>query len=164
MSAIRVYVRWLIRRDMPEVIAIEKESFEFPWLEKDFLRCLRQGNCVGIVAEHENHVAGFMIYILNKTWIDIWNFAVASEYRRRGVGWQMVSKLISKLSLQGQTCIMLEVREKNLPAQLFFRACGFRAVSVLRDFYQDTPEDAYQMQYRRRAKPEKIPYPYILVK
>ena len=46
---------------------------------------------------------------------------------------------------------MLEVRETNLPAQLFFRAHGFRAVSVLRDFYEDTAEDAYLMQYRHSA-------------
>jgi len=46
---------------------------------------------------------------------------------------------------------MLEVRETNLDAQLFFRRMGFRAVSVLRDFYDDTVEDAYVMQYRHEA-------------
>ena len=43
---------------------------------------------------------------------------------------------------------MLEVRETNLSAQLFFRTNDFRAVSVLRDFYDDTTEDAYLMQFR----------------
>jgi ribosomal-protein-alanine N-acetyltransferase len=42
---------------------------------------------------------------------------------------------------------VLEVRETNLPAQLFFRSLGFRAISVLKDFYQDTTEDAYLMHY-----------------
>ncbi len=41
--------------------------------------------------------------------------------------------------------------ETNLAAQLFFRKAGFRAVSVLRSYYDDTPEDAYLMQYRYRA-------------
>jgi ribosomal-protein-alanine N-acetyltransferase len=45
---------------------------------------------------------------------------------------------------------VLEVRETNLAAQLFFRESGFRAVSLLRDFYEDTTEDAYLMQYRYR--------------
>jgi ribosomal-protein-alanine N-acetyltransferase len=79
------------------------------------------------------------------------NFAVNSEYRRRGVGTQMIAKLTSKLSAQRRTRIVLEVRETNLSAQLFFRANNFRAVSVLRNFYEDTPEDAYVMQYRFRA-------------
>jgi hypothetical protein len=33
---------------------------------------------------------------------------------------------------------------------LFFRACGFRAVSVVRGYYADSPEDAYVMQFRHR--------------
>ena len=53
--------------------------------------------------------------------------------------------------------ILLEVRETNLPAQVFFRSHGFRAVSVLRDFYEDTTEDAYLMQYRYRAEADAAP-------
>ena len=62
----------------------------------------------------------------------------------------MAAKLIGKLSSQRRSRITLEVRETNLAAQLFFRSAGFRAVSVLRAFYEDTPEDAYLMQYRYR--------------
>ena len=72
----------------------------------------------------------------------------ASSTRRRGVGTQMVRKLVGKLSAQRRTKILLEVRETNLAAQLFFRDASFRAISVLRDYYEDTPEDAYLMQYR----------------
>jgi ribosomal-protein-alanine N-acetyltransferase len=46
------------------------------------------------------------------------------------------------------------VRETNLPAQLFFRSLGFRAISVLKDFYQDTTEDAYLMHYLSSAAAE----------
>lgn len=145
---VRVHIRWMIRRDMPEVLEIEQEGFEFPWCEEDFIRCLRQRNCIGMVAEHQDRVVGFMIYELHKTRLHVLNFAVARSASRSGVGNQMVSKLTSKLSGQRRTRITLEVRETNLPAQLFFRYCGFRAVSVLHKFYDDTPEDAYLMQYR----------------
>ncbi len=145
---VRTHIRWMIRRDMPEVLAIEAASFEFPWLEDDFIRCLRQRNCIGMVAEHDDRVVGFMIYELNKNRIQVLNFATAPEMRRRGVGTQMVHKLVGKLSAQRRTRILLEVRETNLAAQLFFRDSGFRAISVLRDYYEDTPEDAYLMQYR----------------
>ena len=146
-----VHIRWMIRRDMNEVLQIENASFEFPWLEDDFLRCLRQRNCIGMVAEHEDRVAGFMIYELHKTRLHVLNFSVAPEFRRRRVGSQMIAKLVGKLSSQRRTRIQLEVRETNLPAQLFFKQCGFRAVNVLRSFYEDTPEDAYLMQYRYNA-------------
>ena len=152
---VRVHIRWMIRRDMPEVLAIEATSFEFPWLEDDFIRCLRQRNCIGMVAEHEDRVVGFMIYELHKSRIHVLNFAVSGDYQRRGVGSQMVAKLIAKLSSQRRSRIVLEVRETNLAAQVFFRENGFRAVSVLHSYYADTPEDAYMMQYRYR--PERQP-------
>jgi len=151
---IQVHIRWMIRRDMPEVLAIENASFEFPWSEEDFIRCLRQRNCIGMVAEFDDRVVGFMIYELHKNRLHILNFSVEDEFRRRRVGSQMIEKLISKLSQQRRNRIMLEVRETNLQAQLFFRQNGFRAISVLRDFYDDSTEDAYLMQYRYRETQE----------
>ena len=145
---VSVHIRWMIRRDMQAVLDIEADSFEFPWLEEDFIRCLRQRNCIGMVAERDDRVVGFMVYELNKTRLHMLNFAVAPDFHRLGIGSQMIGKLIGKLSAQRRSRIILEVRETNLSAQLFFRENGFRAVSVLRDYYEDTPEDAYLMQYR----------------
>ena len=48
--------------------------------------------------------------------------------------------------------IVLEVRETNLAAQLFYQSQGFRAVRVLRNHYADSAEDAYVMQYRLDAE------------
>jgi len=147
-QALKVQIRWMIRRDMAEVLKIEQECFEFHWTEEDFLCCLRQRNCIGMVAEHDNQVVGFMIYELYKSKLHVLNFAVAPWARRSGVGAQMIDKLVNKLSQQRRRQITLEVRETNLAAQLFFQRQGFRAMGVLRDHYQDTCEDAYVMQYR----------------
>lgn len=158
----RVHIRWMIRRDMPDVLDIEAASFEFPWTEEDFIRCLRQRNCIGMVAEHEDRVVGFMIYELHKNRLHVLNFAVHRDYRRTGVGKQMAHKLVSKLSFQRRDKIMLEVRETNLPAQLFFRAQGFKAINVLREFYDDTPEDAYLMEYHYAATPAEAATKWVL--
>jgi ribosomal-protein-alanine N-acetyltransferase len=143
-----VHLRWMIRRDMPDVLAIERQCFEFPWYEDDFVRCLRQRNCIGMVAEAGERVVGFMVYELHKQKLHVLNLAVSPRFRRREVGRQILDKLITKLSHDRRSRILLEVRETNLPAQLFLRAFNFRAVAVLRDFYEDTPEDAYLFQYR----------------
>ncbi len=145
---VRVHIRWMIRRDMPEVLQAEQMSFDYAWTEEDFLRCLRQRNCIGMVAESGERVIGFMIYELHKAKLHILNFAVNPDWRRQSVGSQMVAKLISKLSSHRRTRITLEVRESNLPGQVFFSKQGFRAVRVLRSFYEDSGEDAYLMEYR----------------
>ncbi len=154
-----VHIRWMIRRDMPEVLDIENSSFEFPWTEEDFIRCLRQRNCIGMVAEYDERVVGFMIYELHKNQLHILNFAVHEDFQQRGIGRQMVGKLVTKLSFQRRNRILLEIRETNLSAQLFFKRMGFRAVSVLRDFYDDTTEDAYLMQYRYVPAPSETGMP-----
>src|SRR5690349_23819523 len=92
------HIRWMIRGDMHEGLDIESESFEFPWTEEDFIRCLRQRNCIGMVAEQDDRVVGFMIYELHKTRLHVLNFAVGRSQRRRGIGGQMMNKLIGKLS------------------------------------------------------------------
>ena len=143
-----VHIRWMIRRDMPEVLEIENSSFEFPWFEEDFIRCLRQRNCIGMVAEQGDRIVGYMIYELHKSKLHIVNLAVHPAHRRQHVGTQMVAKLVSKLSSHRRTKITLEIRETNLPAQLFFRGQGFLAMRVLRGYYEDTGEDAYQMLYK----------------
>lgn len=149
-------IRWLIRRDMDEVLAIERSSFEFPWTEEEFLCCLRQRNCIGTVAELDHQIVGFMIYELHQSMLRILNFAVSPNLRRQGVGNQMVQRLVDKLSQQRRREIVLEVRETNLDAQLFFANSGFRALSVLRNHYDDTLEDAYYMRYSLNNAGEKF--------
>ncbi len=150
---LHVHVRWLIHHDLSEVLAIESESFEFPWSEHEFRQCLRQRNCVGMVAEHNDRILGYMVYELSKSRIHLLNLAVSPSWRRHGVGSQLITRLINKLSPERRSRITLEVRETNLAAQLFFRANGFRAISVLHNFYEDSPEDAYLMQYQCQPLP-----------
>lgn len=143
------HVRWMIDRDLPEVLDIENESFENPWSKKDFIRCRRQKNCIGMVTENEEcKIVGSMVYELHKSQLHLLNFAVHPDHRKIGVDSEMVDILKGKLSYKQRNSIMLEVRETNLAAQLFFRENGFGAKMILRDFYDDTKEDAYLMQYR----------------
>lgn len=157
-------IRWMVRRDMAEVLAIEEQAFEWPWGEDDFIRCLRERNCIGMVAECTgiigrdgngrdvsfSAIRAYMIYELHKTRLHVLNFAVHPDHWRRGIGRQMVERLKGKLSPQRRGRITLECRESNLRGQLFWKAMGFRAVNVLREFYDGgrTTEDAYLFQYR----------------
>jgi len=147
MNNLIVHVRWLVRTDMPLVLAIERESFSPAWDEDDFLAVLRQRHCLGLAADREGMmVAGFMIYEFRKASIDILNLGVSPLQRGRGVGWQLVEHMKNKASMRRRPRLSVTVRESNLAAQVFFRRQGFRAVKVLRGFYGlDTGEDAYRM-------------------
>jgi ribosomal-protein-alanine N-acetyltransferase len=139
----KYHVRWMVRRDMAEVLNIEKLSFEFPWFEDDFIRVLRQKNAIAMIAEAGDRVVGFKVYELFKNRIHLLNIAVHPDFHGMGVGGTLVSNLLGKLSEGRRVRITTEVRERNLDAQLFFKRFGFRATSVLRDYYADSEEDAY---------------------
>jgi [ribosomal protein S18]-alanine N-acetyltransferase len=145
-SSTGIHIRWMIRRDMPEVMRTERASFEYSWTEDDFLRCLRQRNCIGMVAEHGDSIIGFMIYELHKTRLHVLSFAVHPAARRTGIGGLLVGKLIYKMVSHRRQKVTLAVRERNLPAQMFFRGHGFKATKLLRKYYEDSGEDAYQME------------------
>ena len=145
---IPVNVRWMVRRDFAQVLAIEETCFEFPWTEEEFRQCLQERNCLGMVAEHEGRVVGFIVYETPKNRIFVTNIAVAPEFQRHGIARQMIQKLVSKMIHQQRHKVAISIRETNLPALLCFRALGFRAVTVLKNFYEDQNEDTYVLQYR----------------
>lgn len=149
-------IRWLIRRDMDEVLQIEHESFEYPWCEVDFLCCLRQRNTVGLVAEtgfksRDYRIVGFMLFQIYPRYLSVANFAVSKDYRRCGVGTQMAQRLKDKLNIKLKSRVTLNVRETNVPAQLFFQSCGFKATGIVHQPYEYCSDDAYSMEYRIEA-------------
>lgn len=137
-------IRWLIRRDMDAVLQIEHQSFAKPWSEEEFLCCLRQRNCIGVVAESNGVIVGYMVYGLHKRNLTILNMAVDPELRRMGIGKQMIDRMKDKLSQQRRTALYADIGDDNLTGQLFFAAQGFRAVQIVREQYQ---RDAYRFRW-----------------
>ena len=106
---------------------------------------------MGIVVEQGEKIVAFAIFKINRDEVFLHNCAVDPDFRRMGVGSQMVTWFIAKLSPCKRTKITLLIRETNLPAQLFFKDRSFRAVKVLREHYEDTGEDAFTMEYQLQS-------------
>lgn len=130
VDKITVHIRWMIRRDMPEVLEIENHSFSEPCDEDWFIRHLRERCCIGQIAEFEERVIAFMIYELRKDNLAMKTLAVHRDFRWKGVGRQMIDKLKGKLSPQRRKSIVTRVSETNLAALMFLKAIGFRATGV----------------------------------
>lgn len=141
-------IRWMMRPDLYRVLDIEFDSFPDPWTEEDMLDILRYRETVALVAMADDVVAGFIVYSLKmRTCIEILNIAVAPEFRRQKIGTQLIDKLQRKLCWGKRSSLRLNVRETNLPAQLFFRENGFVCVEVLHGVYEGTDESAYRMVF-----------------
>ena len=139
-------IRWALERDLPDMLRIERESFPNPWTRDNFIATLRERDCIGMAVVFGDRVLGFVIYEMKKQKFRILNLAVDAAWRHKNIGTLMVKKLAAKLDAMRRNKIVLEVRETNLAAQLFFKAIGFRAVKVVKGAYDDD-EDAFLMQY-----------------
>jgi ribosomal-protein-alanine N-acetyltransferase len=145
-TAQKVHIRWMIRRDMPGVLDIEATRGEEGWSEKDFLKALAKRNVIGMVAESNEKILGFMVYELHKSRLHLTNLAVLPTSCRSGIGSQLVQKLISKLSSHRRTRLCIDVPDTNLAAHLFLKANGFQATRV--DRGRGEASDTYRMVYR----------------
>lgn len=146
------HIRWMIRRDMPQVLAIEQLGFRWPWTEETFIGELKNRNTIGMVAEHDDDVVGYMVYELNNTFLELINFAAHPFAQRRGVGRAMVAKLAEKIIWRRER-VVIYIDEGNCDGQLFFRACGFECVDIARGYYlaDDGEHDAYRFELTRAA-------------
>ena len=145
------HIRWMIRRDLPEVFWIESESFDDSWTFDEFLSVLRQRNCIGLSAEDcdSGEVIGYAIYELKPHRLEILNLAVDPVRRNDGVGSALIAKMQGKLTSRRPYLSAL-VRETNLNAQLFLQRRGFRWISTERAKYGN--EDAYWMERERQPE------------
>jgi len=62
-------------------------------------------------------------------------FAVRPEYRRCGIGSQLLAWLESTATTAGIELIFLEARTNNRPARAFYAARGYRELAKLQRYY-----------------------------
>jgi ribosomal-protein-alanine N-acetyltransferase len=142
-------IRWMIRRDLPEVIAIDAgNAYAEPWTEDDFLQAMRSRGVIGRVIEVGDRLVGFAVYELRRRTMVLLNLAVAPDYRRFGLGRLLVADLKRALEAypDRRDRISLRVNERNMPAQKLFQACGFRCYQLDRGFY-DNGDDALRFTF-----------------
>jgi ribosomal-protein-alanine N-acetyltransferase len=142
--------RWMLTRDLDAVAAIELKSNEYYISREDLIKLLRRRSVVAMVAVEggeDGQVVGFMIYELMNRRIHLIDIAVHYKYRNQGIGSELIDRLKGKLSHKRRTKITVESRETNLGVQLFLKKNDFVGTEVLRDYFTDTNEDAFVMQY-----------------
>jgi ribosomal-protein-alanine N-acetyltransferase len=150
-----VSIRWILHRDIDEVLEIEKQSFPNPWGRIELMRCLRQRNNIGLVFTCYDLVTGYVIYEFGRSSIEIINLAVHPEYRRCSIGTLLIEKLQYKVDGQPKrNRLTALVRETNLPAQIFLRSNKFICDGIETDAYEFSDELGYSFVYRGQPNAE----------
>ena len=125
-----------------QVAALEKANFSEPWSENSVRSELSNKLALWLVAVEGETVAGYVgsQTVCNET--DMMNVAVTADFRRRGIGEQLVTALVEELKAMESHCLTLEVRASNTPAQTLYEKLGFAEVGRRPRYYQNPKEDA----------------------
>ena len=135
-------------KDIQEVSKIEEETFSMPWSGDAFLEMIEADYAHYIVAEEDDKIIGScgLRNIVGEG--EITNVVMRPEYRNKGIGLNMLCKLMKDGEQMGVEAFTLEVRESNAPAIHVYEKIGFRAEGMRKNFYEKPCEDAVIMWKR----------------
>lgn len=128
--------------DSAALVAIERRCFSDPWSEPSFREALATDWTFGLVADTDRGIAGYLIGREAAGSGEILNLAVAPEFRRRGIGGELLEEGLLEFQERGAHEVFLEVRESNHSAQSLYLARGFRPVGQRASYYRNPREDA----------------------
>lgn len=124
------------------VAEMERQCFSDPWSEKSVASELDNPLSLWLIAEADGVVAG---YVGSQTVLesaDMMNLAVSQDFRRQGIGEQLVNSLTEALAEKGVKTLLLEVRISNEPAKQLYQKLGFEIVGKRPRYYEKPREDA----------------------
>ncbi len=136
-------VRYLCRKDIDDLVAIELASFLCPWTQEDFLRGMANRQTVSKGIFCRGILAGYAIWTMNNDFGHLTNLAVGPDWRRSKVGTMLLHSLA--VTLGKRRDVYVEVVETNLVAQMFFKSLGFRCTATIHNYYCCTDDAALQM-------------------
>jgi ribosomal-protein-alanine N-acetyltransferase len=134
-------------RDIPQLLALEQQAYDFPWTEGNFRDSL-QGDHGGLVLRVEGLIAGYAIYQLILDEMHLLNLVVSPQHQGRGLGSRLLQGVMTLA--RGQACqnFFLEVRASNARALALYARQGFSPIARRRDYYpaRGGREDAIIME------------------
>jgi ribosomal-protein-alanine N-acetyltransferase len=125
-----------------QIAELEKLCFSAPWSRNSVASELNNPLSLWLVATDGDTVAGYIGSQSVMGEADMMNVAVHPDYRRKGIGKQLVEALVASLKDNGVYSLTLEVRASNEPAISLYDQLGFTQVGRRPNYYRDPREDA----------------------
>jgi ribosomal-protein-alanine N-acetyltransferase len=129
---------------IPEILQIEKGSFDDPWSEGMFLQELsgeREKLALALILDGE--LAGYVIGWLVFDEFHLGNIAVDPKIKGQGWGRSLLKEALDTARAAGCRTSTLEVRTSNQTAINLYHGFGYREIAIRKKYYGS--EDALIM-------------------
>ena len=123
------------------------------WSASDYAAEIHRADSVVLKASAGGVVEGMLVSrlvpgITERPDAELYNIAVSSGSKRKGIGGTLLRELVSILCERGVENLWLEVRESNTKAITFYEKHGFAAEITRPQFYSNPSENAVIMRLR----------------
>jgi len=142
--------------DLPAILDLEQATpLAAHWSPEHYQRRIQsqpQAACFLVAESHgeeDGQVCGFVCArIVADEW-EIENIVVRQEFRREGIGSQLMQALIRNWKDAGGRALLLEVRATNTAARTFYERQRLREVGRRSAYYRDPTDDAILYTLKR---------------
>jgi ribosomal-protein-alanine N-acetyltransferase len=104
----------------------EKGERPYPWKENQFLETMNSETQSTLVREENGEAIGFGVLQMIESEAYLLNLMVRADCRRRGLGEDLMSRLMTWSKDAGANHMFLDVDPANLSAFALYQKCGFR--------------------------------------
>lgn len=146
--AVMLTLRDMDYGDIEAVMRIEQSIYPYPWTTGNFIDSLDSGYA-SMVAELDGTLIGYAVLMPSVDEAHLLTIGIATEHQRKGLGEEVLGKMMAMAHDSGINRIILEVRPSNTPALALYRKCGFQQIGLRRGYYpadNNTREDAIVME------------------
>jgi ribosomal-protein-alanine N-acetyltransferase len=139
-------IRKMTMGDLEQVVAIDQVSFSLPWLARSFQFELTDNPASRCwVADLDGLIVGMVVAWLIVDEIHIATFATHPEFRKQGIGKDLLLHTLRSAKTDGALTSFLEVREGNDVALEMYRKFGYVESGRREGYYRDNDETAILM-------------------
>lgn len=121
-------------QDIQAVMRIERACYSHPWSETIFHDCLRAGY-QGTLVRFDETLAAYAMLTVAAGEAHLLNLCVAQQYRRQGIGAELLAYQLRKAQAARAETVYLEVRASNQAAQALYQAFGFNEIGFRPHYY-----------------------------
>ena len=133
----------IAHEDVPQLMPIENACHSHPWSEKTFTSCI--GNrYFSEKLSNQAIIVGFYVgeFVIDEA--TLMNICVAPENQGKGFGKILLNQFISQAREKSATKIWLEVRAKNISAQMLYMNVGFIETGRRTGYYPSAKGFGYE--------------------
>ncbi len=142
------HMRLMTDFDIPPVMLIENQAYDFPWTIGIMTDCIKCGyHCY--VYEQQGEIRAYLIYSTVLDELHLLNICIAPEYQNQGYGCQLLHWLLIQAKKTASKTLYLEVRVSNHAAIHLYHKLGFNELGLRENYYpaKKGKEDAQLFAY-----------------